>query len=167
MAHGVQAATLVWHEGMTEWAPAASLAELAVFFQPVPPPLPTRTASAGTPPTIEQVRAGTPTSVLPSSGQPTSQSPAQEQVFGRVTGNQPFASPASARPQFSVEVSKRKWWHYLLYAVAVFVMMLLFRGCGVLLGEAVTATRLTPYEPSEERLHSPNSGIPSSRVLQT
>lgn len=41
-AHGVQCTTLVWNGEMSDWAPAASVAELASVFQPMPPPLPTR-----------------------------------------------------------------------------------------------------------------------------
>nr|GFC01583.1 hypothetical protein [Tanacetum cinerariifolium] len=41
-AHGVQGTTLVWNEEMSDWAPAASVAELASVFQPIPPPLPMR-----------------------------------------------------------------------------------------------------------------------------
>jgi hypothetical protein len=41
-AQGVQGSTLVWNEEMSDWAPAASVAELAAVFQTMPPPLPTR-----------------------------------------------------------------------------------------------------------------------------
>ena len=42
LARGVQPETLVWHAAMSEWAPAASVAELTSLFQAVPPPLPKR-----------------------------------------------------------------------------------------------------------------------------
>lgn len=42
VACGVQPGTLVWHPTMSEWVPAASVAELAPLFQAVPPPLPKR-----------------------------------------------------------------------------------------------------------------------------
>jgi hypothetical protein len=34
-------ATLVWTQGMADWAPAGEVAELTVFFAHLPPPLPT------------------------------------------------------------------------------------------------------------------------------
>jgi hypothetical protein len=72
-AHGVQAATLVWSEGMSQWAPAASLAELTPFFQPVPPPLPKRAGPPPLPsPVIATGGATSPASLAP----PKSSTPA-------------------------------------------------------------------------------------------
>lgn len=40
VASGVNASTLVWCEGMTQWQPAGQVAELAPYFQQVAPPMP-------------------------------------------------------------------------------------------------------------------------------
>lgn len=65
-AHGVQATTLVWREGMTNWEPAASLTELAAFFQPVPPPLPKRLGPPPLPaPLLTEIGRATPIPLAP------------------------------------------------------------------------------------------------------
>jgi len=40
LAHGLQAESLVWADGMANWAKATEVAEVAALFKPVPPPLP-------------------------------------------------------------------------------------------------------------------------------
>lgn len=71
-AHGVQGTTLVWNEEMSDWAPAASVAELAPVFQLVPPPLPVRPV----PPPLP-----TPVPVLASAAIPTFTSPSPVDFF--------------------------------------------------------------------------------------
>lgn len=71
-AHGVQGTTLVWNEEMSDWAPAASVAELASVFQPIPPPLPTRLVSPPLP---------TPVPVSASAAIPTFESPSLVDFF--------------------------------------------------------------------------------------
>lgn len=65
-AHGVQGTTLVWHAEMSDWAPAASLSELAAFFQPVPPPLPKRAGPPPLPaPLLVEVEGAAPVPIAP------------------------------------------------------------------------------------------------------
>jgi hypothetical protein len=122
-AHGVQGNTLVWCENMPAWAPAASLPELMAFFQPVPPPLPARATGNLAVPTVDQL--------VPSP---------LAAVQGRaVLGSQmPSSSVSTPRPQFSAESSKYRWWHYLILAVAVVILMILGRACGAMVEQAVT-----------------------------
>lgn len=61
-AHGVQGTTLVWNEEMSDWARAASVAELATVFQPVPPPLPARAVPPPLPAPITAPASAAPTS---------------------------------------------------------------------------------------------------------
>ena len=141
LSHGVEASTLVWSEDMSDWAPAASLAELAPLFQPVPPPLPprlpSRVASESTTP-VPAENTGASFPPLPQQSVPPL-SVAEHPLAS--TGNQlTLAQEPTARPQFSTEASTRQWWHYILYAVLIFIMLLLFRACGAIIGKAVSAT---------------------------
>lgn len=122
-AHGVQGNTLVWCENMPAWAPAASVSELTTLFQPVPPPLPARATSTLAAPAVDQL-----TSPPLAAGQ------------GRVVPvNQVPGTPVTApRPQFSSESSKYRWWHYLILAIAIVILMILGRACGTIVEQAVS-----------------------------
>lgn len=115
-AHGVQGNTLVWCETMPTWAPAASVPDLTTFFQPVPTPLPTRSASALTAPAFDQLAPPPLTA-------------------GQVPGTRVTAP----RPQFSAESSKYRWWHYIILAIVVIILMLLVRTCGAVLEHTITS----------------------------
>lgn len=122
-AHGVQGNTLVWCEDMPTWAPAANVPELVAFFQPVPPPLPARAASTLAAPAVNQLA-------------PPPLAAGQGRV---VPASQVPGTPGTApRPQFSSESSKYRWWHYLILAITVIILMILGRACGAIVEHAVT-----------------------------
>ena len=112
-AHGVQANTLVWCDSMPTWAPAASVPELVAFFQPLPPPLPSLSASNRAAPTADK----------PMSPPPL----AAQQLRGLPTRQTPRPAGTASHPQFSAEASRCRWWHYLLPAVVMIALMLLWR----------------------------------------
>lgn len=120
--HGVQGNTLVWNEDMPTWAPAASVPELAAFFQPMPPPLPAHAARNAVALAIDQP-------VPPfAAGQGHTLPPSQ-------VPSTPVTVP---RPQFSAETSRYRWWHYIVLAIAVIILMLLGRACGTVLEHTIS-----------------------------
>ena len=143
LANGVTASTLMWQEGMADWVPAATIPALAALFQPVPPPLPSRMVSvpSTTPePSIYPPSVGAGASILTPQPAPATPLP---QVIGQAVASATshLASPAepTARPQFSAPPSTRKWWHYVLYAIAFIFMWLLICACGTVVEHAITA----------------------------
>lgn len=115
---GITATTLVWRDGMPEWAVAATIPELSNLFRASPPPLPPLPVSAVPP-----------LAATPFEANQASTSPAL-----------PHQETASiARPQFSAKVSTRKWWHYLIYIIAIIFIMLFFRACGAVIGHVISA----------------------------
>jgi hypothetical protein len=130
LANGVTATTLVWHDGIPTWVPAATLPALATLF--LPPPLPTRVPGAPQPPAGSD--ANQPFQLV----QPTPLSLTPGQTGTAHMNQAPRPAVTTFRPQFSAGASKYRWWHYLLLAVVIMVLMLLGRACGVVLGHAFT-----------------------------
>ena len=112
ITHGVNANSLVWHDGMSNWAPAATVPELLSFFLYIPPPLPAKIVPVA--PSLPLFTAASPTNTVTDA----------ISIPPQINQDEPIIIP-----QFSAAKNVTKWWHIVLYMIFVLFTIFFLRVC--------------------------------------